>query len=53
MPTNTKRQLYKNLLFYYLCVRGQVIEGVVVNSLAVFDARAVLVVRIDVTVWSF
>ena len=34
----------------HLCVRGQVIEGVVVNSLAVFDTRAVLVVRIDVTV---
>ena len=34
----------------HLCVRGQVIEGIVVNSLAIFDARAVLVVRIDVTV---
>ena len=34
----------------HLCVRSQVIEGIVVYSLAIFDARAIFVIRIDVTV---
>ncbi len=42
-PVDRRRlQLHRQVSGIHLCVRGQVIEGVVINSLAVFDARASL-----------